>query len=378
VEDRSSADGGTYHWARRSCTPRTGGFALWAVGGGAQGGALACGAHYPNRANTRTIYGPFDLREAASGTLIYHLRGRSEGGAGCPFDYLGVGSTTSLDLPFTGTRLCGDYTGGLDGNGYTRFTLDLAGRLGSPQVWVMFEFVSDGSATDIGFTLDDVTLDVVDSGGQLTISGAVRNYDGGSVPGVIVYASGGATYQAVPGPGGAYTITLPPGVYSVRADSSDPRYPSPAPQQVTVPPSRTGIDFVFPQAYGIAGTVRGTGGAPLAGANVFDPDRADVSTRTDAQGRYALTVAAGTYKLRVIAPGYLPQERNVSLPPTRANEDFTLGTTPTGTATTTATTTATRTATSTATATRTATATSTRERGASVEPRVFLPLVGGG
>ena len=64
LEDHGASDGGVYLWGKRNCHPRTGSYAGWSVGGGAQGDALACGANYPNHANTWAMYGPFDLSQA--------------------------------------------------------------------------------------------------------------------------------------------------------------------------------------------------------------------------------------------------------------------------------------------------------------------------
>lgn len=158
--DISSNDGGEFLWGKRTCYPHLGSYAGWSVGGGAQGGALACSANYPNNANTWAVYGPFNLSNATSASLNYFIRGATEAGAGCPYDYLYVGS--SIDgSQFSGTRDCGALTNGPAGNGYYQRTLDLRSRLGQSQVWVAFAFVSDGSNTYNGIHVDDVTLNVV-------------------------------------------------------------------------------------------------------------------------------------------------------------------------------------------------------------------------
>ncbi len=157
LSDQSANDGGEYLWGKRDCHPHTGGYAGWSVGGGAQGSALACAAHYPNNANAWAVYGPFDLSTFTSARLTFYLWGRSEGGGNCPYDFLFVGSSTDR-TNFSGGSSCGDYTGGDAGNGYYRQTLDLSHRLGESEVWVAFVFVSDSDTTEIGFTVDDVNL----------------------------------------------------------------------------------------------------------------------------------------------------------------------------------------------------------------------------
>jgi hypothetical protein len=50
VLDLNSAAGGDYVWSPRDCHPAAGARSLWAVGGGLDGAALACGAGYPGEA----------------------------------------------------------------------------------------------------------------------------------------------------------------------------------------------------------------------------------------------------------------------------------------------------------------------------------------
>lgn len=161
LSDESNTDGGEYLWGKRNCRPRTGSFAGWSVGGGANGGTLSCSANYPNNANTWAIYGPFDLSSATSASLTFHLWGRTAGAAGCPWDYLFVGSSTNGTEFSNGTRYCGDWTGGDAGNGYYQDTLDLNSRLGQSQVWIGFSFFSNASVTNNGFTIDDITFNVI-------------------------------------------------------------------------------------------------------------------------------------------------------------------------------------------------------------------------
>ncbi|MFQ5613135.1 MAG: fibronectin type III domain-containing protein [Anaerolineae bacterium] len=163
ISDQSSGDGGEYLWGKRNCHPHTGNFGGWSVGGGTQGSALPCSADYPNNTNTWAVYGPFDLSNATAASLTFHFWGRTEGATGCPFDFFFVGSSIN-NVDFSGSFYCGDWTNGTAGNGYHRRTLDLSSRLGQSQVWVAFVLSSDGSITDSGITIDDVTLDVTSAG----------------------------------------------------------------------------------------------------------------------------------------------------------------------------------------------------------------------
>ena len=160
VLDQSSSDGGEYLFGKRDCHPHTGSYAGWSVGGGAQGSALDCTADYPEYADTWAVYGPFDLTDATSASLTFYVWGESEYEAACPYDYLYLGSSTNGASFSNGMFYCGDATGGPAGNGYYQETLDLSSRLGESQVWIGFEFVTDGSFDYSGFTLDDLTLAV--------------------------------------------------------------------------------------------------------------------------------------------------------------------------------------------------------------------------
>ena len=159
VWDQSGSDGGEYLWGRRDCHPHTGSFAGWAVGGGAQGSALGCSDHYPNNADTWAVYGPFDLSNAYTATLTFHLWGRTEESNFCSHDSLFVSGSADKQT-WSGFAYCGDWTDGDAGNGYYRQTLDLSEHSGKREVWIGFAFSSNDSTTDIGFTVDDITLDV--------------------------------------------------------------------------------------------------------------------------------------------------------------------------------------------------------------------------
>lgn len=160
LADQGAHDGGEYLWGKRDCHPyNDSGYAGWSVGGGAQGAALDCDAYYPNNARTWAVFGPFDLSHATSVSLTFYLWGRVEGGIGCPFDFLHVGSSTNRTI-FDGVAYCGDWTGGPEHEGYHRQTLDLRARLGQSRVWVGLGFISDSNTTEIGINLDDISLDV--------------------------------------------------------------------------------------------------------------------------------------------------------------------------------------------------------------------------
>ena len=169
--DISDTDGGEYLPGRRNCHPHAGANALWMVGGGAQGAALVCAANAPHNARSWAIYGPFDLTTATSATLTFYLYGvGSPASSESPTVYLFVGDSVN-GSDYLGTRYWGDHTGGVDGNGYHRYTYDLSRRLGESQVWFAFEAVTDATSSYPANTIDDVSLNASGgSGGQSRVN----------------------------------------------------------------------------------------------------------------------------------------------------------------------------------------------------------------
>ena len=154
IGDNNGTDYGEYVWQKRSCLPYAGSFSGWAVGGGANGSALACGSEYPNNADSWMIYGPFSLADASAADLSFKLWLNSEP------DYDKLCRMASLN----GTNFFGMCTTG-NTSGWTDRVLDLANvynlgnLMGQSQVWIALRFVSDGSATYAqGAHVDNVVL----------------------------------------------------------------------------------------------------------------------------------------------------------------------------------------------------------------------------
>jgi len=152
-----------------------------------------------------------------------------------------------------------------------------------------------------------------------TISGLVSSFEGSPIEGAFVSASPG-NYSTLTNSAGRYTLRVTPGTYSVGV--SKVGYSSPPAQSVTVPPDRTNVDFVFLQAYIIAGKVRDFDGSPVPDVAV-NASPGGYAATTDAAGIYTLTVAAGTYNVSAVKPDYpiLPTQR-VTVPPSRLDVDF--------------------------------------------------------
>jgi hypothetical protein len=176
--DNNGPDNGDYTWARRDCRPYNGDYSAWAVGGGADGSSLSCGSDYPDSANSWMAYGPFSLADATTASLSYRL-------------WLNVGPELGADnfcvhaspdgVNFTG--YCQTY----EPTGCAPVTLrlddDLLGvnMLGQPEVWIAFQFASDGSthSPEAAYVDDVVVRKCIDgacpqSGGSASVFAAGR------------------------------------------------------------------------------------------------------------------------------------------------------------------------------------------------------------
>jgi len=153
VFDIDGATNGEYFWAQKDCNPSAGSYSAWAVGGGADGSALACGSDYPNYAQSWMIYGPFSLADAtdAEFRFMYFLNSEQD------YDVLFAGA--SID----GSSFAGEVISG--SHDWTERIFDLTavynlGDLtGESQVWVVIAFHSDLDTYDAeGAYVDDIEI----------------------------------------------------------------------------------------------------------------------------------------------------------------------------------------------------------------------------
>jgi protocatechuate 3,4-dioxygenase beta subunit len=168
----------------------------------------------------------------------------------------------------------------------------------------------------------DLVLPPVD----LKIQGTVRDTAGRGVPDAWVCPTPSgesssylcrSTYY-----NGTYTKFLPAGTYRVSASASCYAYASIS--NVTLPPSKTGLDFTI-RLYDqlIAGRATDTDGQPVCGASVTAKDGITESDSTARNGRYAIQVPAGTYKVSAAKDGYTtPGTKNVTVPPSTTTMNF--------------------------------------------------------
>jgi len=145
VRDRDGATNGEYYWANR-CPGRNSARSAWAVGGGANGTSLACGANYPNLVDSWMIYGPVDLSNATEARLEFDFWVNSEcEGTNCATKSDRLWILASSDgSTFTGGWRAGAWiqNPSADANGWVSGSyLNLSSWLGQPQVWVAFLFL---------------------------------------------------------------------------------------------------------------------------------------------------------------------------------------------------------------------------------------------
>jgi protocatechuate 3,4-dioxygenase beta subunit len=161
---------------------------------------------------------------------------------------------------------------------------------------------------------------------DLKIQGTVRDTAGRGVPDARICPTPAgesssyrcrSTYY-----NGAYTKFLPAGTYRVSASASCYTYATIS--NVTLPPSKTGLDFTI-RLYDqlIAGRATDTDGQPVCGATVTAKDGVTESDSTARNGRYAIQVPAGTYKVSATKDGYAtPATKNVTVPPSTTTLNF--------------------------------------------------------
>ena len=110
---------------------------------------------YPNNMDAWAKYGPFDLSDAVDAMVIFYYWYETEQN----WDWLGLyasedGVNYYLIVEYSGS------TGGswLDDVHHLTAVPGLGDLTGDPTVWIAFRFRSDGSATDQGAFIDDVSL----------------------------------------------------------------------------------------------------------------------------------------------------------------------------------------------------------------------------
>ena len=151
VFDNNGADFGEYYWAKRDCKVYAGSYSGWAVGG-SPSSSLACGALYPDNADSWMTRGPFSLAGANAAELNLYAWFNT------PTDEFGLCLMASTnDVDYVGYCYKGS------SGGWIPLSLDLTdpvlGDLMGKDIYVGVMFVSDGSGTmKEGAYVDDIVL----------------------------------------------------------------------------------------------------------------------------------------------------------------------------------------------------------------------------
>jgi hypothetical protein len=145
---------GEYAWGKRNCQAFSGSYSGWAVGGGANGPGLACGADYPHNVKSWMIHGPFSLADATAADLSFKVRAHTE----VQDDYVFWGASTN-GTSFFGPKAWGNSQGWVqDGLDLTSVP-GLGDVTGQSQVWIAFLFASDDATSfSEGAHVDDIVL----------------------------------------------------------------------------------------------------------------------------------------------------------------------------------------------------------------------------
>lgn len=153
---------GDYTWGKRDCEASEGSYSGWAVGGGTDGEALACGANYPNGVDIQMVYGPFSLEGATKAEMTFQYWSNTEDAGLVKMDYLSYAASINADS--AEPRFHGRFESGVSG-GWKTATLDLTkvptlGDLtGEPKVWVKIGFKSDESVNlPVGVYVDNIVV----------------------------------------------------------------------------------------------------------------------------------------------------------------------------------------------------------------------------
>ncbi|HEY64949.1 MAG TPA: carboxypeptidase regulatory-like domain-containing protein [Caldilineae bacterium] len=152
-----------------------------------------------------------------------------------------------------------------------------------------------------------------------TISGHVMDRSGQPMEDVTIMAQPvgeGEPESAVRGTdaSGAYTLTVPAGVYEIRAVADVP-FPS---RVVTVMEDVTGIDFTYPVTYHVRGRVQDASGHPITLGRVYYiiPGKHPGNDYIQSEliyydGSFAMDLPAGAYWLEAEACGYARGRRTI-------------------------------------------------------------------
>lgn len=153
VTDTGTMDGGEYMWGITTFTYTSPITAVWAVGGGNNGGALTPGVDdYPRNVDSWLIYGPLDLSDVFQAELNFNFW--LDVGKGDYFAWCVLTDISELSEGCQGYRISGSAGSWLRGS----LSLDEY-ALSNTQIFIAFRFTSDGDDNvGKGVFIDDVIV----------------------------------------------------------------------------------------------------------------------------------------------------------------------------------------------------------------------------
>ena len=181
----------------------------------------------------------------------------------------------------------------------------------SSKTWVTW---ADGRVQINGHNQQDVFFASVDQAvGGGTLQGTVSDTTGVVLVGARVQAVGPVTRTATSNRDGLYRfVGLPAGAYDLTVTAAD-HDPGSASGVMVDEGGTTTQDFLLTGVGILAGTVTGSCGTPLAGAQVQAAGSVTRMTTTDANGAYSLRLPVGNYNLTVTIFAYDPGMANVGV-----------------------------------------------------------------
>ncbi len=159
-----AASGPDAYWDDQSYLSHNGNWSAWCADGGSQG-LPASGGQYLDNMHAVMKYGPFDLSDASDAQVLFYYWLDSE----YNYDYLQWFASVDNNNWY-GNQISGN------SGGWTPYNFDLTdvyiiGDLtGEPQVWVKWQFISDGSIHNyMGAYVDDILIEKDVSPGNVNL-----------------------------------------------------------------------------------------------------------------------------------------------------------------------------------------------------------------
>ncbi len=219
------------------------------------------------------------------------LSGTVRGADGLPLS--GATVTANFSQFTTKTDSTGNYSFSLTPGSYV---LRISGGSGAlkPTSYQCEDFVSLTAATNYDLTLEGSTVSGMVTAGGMAVAGSLVNASSNqNTSPKRCNSSSSATTDS----NGSYSVFLLHGFASITARA--PAGSSYGDRSASISPfsAPATLDLALPEKVALSGTLRGIDGVAVAGATVT-LNSSQVSTKTDAEGRYTFLLTPGSYSLR--------------------------------------------------------------------------------